>query len=334
MGQASKRARAKVAEFFDSGRLSADAVDDARRPDPIRFIPYAFLHLSCLGVIWVGWSWTAVGVALALYWIRMFAITGFYHRYFSHRAFRTSRAAQFLFALLGNSAAQRGPLWWAANHRRHHAHSDDPSDPHSPREHGLYWAHFGWLTVRANLVTDEKLVPDLARYPELRFLNRFEMIVPAILGTALFGLGSWLASAAPQLGTSGWQMLVWGFFISTVCLFHCTCFINSLAHLCGSRRYATADDSRNNGFLALLTMGEGWHNNHHHYPSSARQGFFWWEIDVTYYFLKTLAWLGIIWDLRAVPESVLAHGRAAPRAKATASPSVPTIPAAGTVPDV
>ncbi|MDX1495862.1 MAG: acyl-CoA desaturase, partial [Longimicrobiales bacterium] len=260
-----------------------------------RVLPFIGMHLACLGVLWVGWSWTAVGVAVGLYAVRMFAITGFYHRYFSHRSYKTSRAAQFVFAVVGASSAQRGPLWWAAHHRHHHRHSDTEHDVHSPRHHGFWWAHMGWITAPGNFPTAFERVPDLVKYPELRFLDRFDILVPLALALGLFLLG-------------GAQLLVWGFFISTVVLFHCTCFINSLAHQLGSQRYETGDDSRNSLLLALLTFGEGWHNNHHKYPGSARQGFFWWEVDLTYYGLVVLERLGIIQDLRQPPERLL--GRA------------------------
>ncbi|GMU82576.1 MAG: hypothetical protein AMXMBFR47_24470 [Planctomycetota bacterium] len=315
-----RRAVRGLAAQFDSSHIKADPTDPlGLRPDPSRFIPYLVLHLGVLGVLWVGVSPIAVAVAAILYVVRMFAVTGIYHRYFSHRAYRTNRFWQFVFAVWGNAAAQRGPLWWAAQHRRHHAHSDEPEDAHSPIEHGLYWSHLGWLTARSNLVTDLKLVPDLAKFPELRFLDRYDILVPLLLAAALYGFGAALEAWAPGLGTSGWQMVVWGFFVSTVVLFHCTCFINSLAHLMGSKRYKTGDESRNNLALAVITMGEGWHNNHHHYPSSARQGFYWWEIDITYYILKMISWTGIIWDLRPVPKTVLEEGRgrtpaAAPKA--------------------
>ncbi|MCA9252099.1 MAG: acyl-CoA desaturase [Phycisphaerales bacterium] len=271
--------------------------------------PYLFLHAGCLGVIWTGWSWFAVVVAVALYFIRMFAITGFYHRYFSHRTFKTSRIAQFLFAVWGNSSAQRGPIWWASQHRHHHTHSDDECDAHSPRQHGFYWSHIGWLTASDNLVIHARRVRDLLRFPELRFLDQFSVLVPFLLGAALFGLGALLEHAAPTLETNGWQLVVWGFFVSTVVLFHATCTINSLAHLFGKRRYNTTDDSRNNVFLAFLTLGEGWHNNHHRYPGSVRQGFYWWEIDLTFLGLRALQWMGLIWELNAVPANVLAEGR-------------------------
>jgi stearoyl-CoA desaturase (delta-9 desaturase) len=147
-------------------------------------------------------------------------------------------------------------------------------------------------------------VKDLARFPELRFLDRFDMLVPFLLAVSLFLTGYALEIYAPQLGTNGPQLLVWGFFISTVVLFHGTCTINSLAHLIGRKRYQTTDESRNNFFLALITLGEGWHNNHHHFPATARQGFYWWEIDITYYILCALSWLGIVWDLKGLPEHV------------------------------
>jgi stearoyl-CoA desaturase (delta-9 desaturase) len=295
-----------IVAWFDATALNAGAREPrAQRTEPARWVPYIVLHAGCLGVLWVGWSWVAVGVAVVLYVVRMFGITGFYHRYFSHRAFRTSRFMQFVFGVWANSAAQRGPIWWASQHRQHHAHSDEEVDAHSPRQHGFYWSHIGWLTARDNLAINERYVKDLLKYPELRFLDRFDTVVPILLAAGLFVLGWGLSVFAPQLGTNGLQMLVWGFFISTVVLFHATCTINSLSHIFGSRRYATKDDSRNNVWLALLTMGEGWHNNHHRFPAAARQGFFWWEIDLTYYGLKVLAALGLIWDLKPVPARVL-----------------------------
>ena len=299
------RAGRVLGAWFDSSAVAPEA-GDAKRIEWLRVLPFLALHLACFGVLWVGWSWTAIGVALALYALRMLAITGFYHRYFSHKAFRTSRAMQFVFALLGASAAQRGPLWWASQHRHHHAHADDEQDAHSPHRHGFLWSHTGWFMARANFATRMAVVPDLAKYPELRFLDRFDALVPLLLALGLYGAGELLAYSAPALGTSGLQLLVWGFVISTVLLYHATFTVNSLAHTLGWRRYATRDQSRNNLWLALLTFGEGWHNNHHHFPGSARQGFYWWEIDLTYYFLKLLAALGLIWDLRPVPAGLRA----------------------------
>jgi len=296
-----------VTQWFDSSVNDGPVPESEFKDiDWVRGIPFLGLHLMCFGVIWVGWSWIAVLVAVLLYFIRMLAVTGFYHRYFSHRSFKTSRWGQFLFAVWGNTAVQKGPLWWAAHHRHHHRHSDKETDVHSPHQDGFFWSHIGWITCKGNFPTNFKAVPDLAKFPELRFLDRFETVVPFFLASFLFATGAILNSVAPQLGTSGMQMLIWGFFISTIVLFHGTCTINSLSHLMGRKRYKTSDESRNNLLLALITLGEGWHNNHHHFSASVRQGFYWWEIDITYYFLRLLSWTGLIWDLTPVPQSVRA----------------------------
>ncbi|MEM1411625.1 MAG: fatty acid desaturase, partial [Pseudomonadota bacterium] len=210
---------------------------------------------------------------------------------------------QFLFGLLGAASVQRGPIWWAAHHRHHHVVSEQPEDPHSPVQHGFWHSHTAWFLTREHFATDERRVRDLLRFPELRWLDRYDLAIPVLFAIGLFVLGGVLERTAPELGTSAGQMLIWGFFISTVVLYHATFTINSLAHRWGKRRYATRDDSRNNFWLALLTFGEGWHNNHHHYPASVRQGFYWWEIDITYYLLRGLAALGLIWDLKPVPEA-------------------------------
>ncbi len=299
------RLKVVIVRWFD-GWADAETIEE-REPlcaDWMRCLPIVAMHAACLGVIWVGWSGTAVAVAVALYAIRMFAITGFYHRYFSHRTFKTSRVGQFLFALLGACAVQRGPLWWAGHHRHHHRYSDQENDTHSPRRHGFLWSHMGWFTSRANFATNLRAVADLAKFPELRFLDRFDVLVAVSLAAFLYLVGVVLAILAPALGTSGLQMLTWGFFISTVVLYHGTYTINSLAHKIGRKRYETQDESGNSFLLALITLGEGWHNNHHHYPASVRQGFYWWEIDLTYYVLVLLSWTGLIWDLRPVPEHI------------------------------
>ena len=291
--------------WFDSwAGLELTKSDGPPKVDWIRSVPFIFMHLMCFCAILVGWSFTAVAVAIAFYYIRMFAITGWYHRYFSHRTFKTSRTVQFLFALLGGTCTQRGPLWWAGHHRHHHIASDTPEDVHSPRQKGFLWAHMGWIMSQTFYAPRLKSIADFAKFPELRFLDRYDVLVPVLTGFGMFGLGRLLETYAPELGTNGIQMLIWGYFISTVALFHGTCTINSLSHVYGSQRYETGDDSRNNFFLALITMGEGWHNNHHYYPASTRQGFYWWEIDMTYYCLKGLEWLGLIWDIRDVPEYV------------------------------
>jgi stearoyl-CoA desaturase (delta-9 desaturase) len=297
----------KLRQWFDSGELDPDAPRPGAGETGVdwgRIVPFALMHLACLFAFYVGVSATAVAVCVALYLLRMFAITGFYHRYFSHRSFRTSRPAQFVFALLGAAAVQRGPIWWAAHHRHHHAFSDRPQDTHSPAQDGLLWAHMGWFLSKHHFHPDLRRVRDLLQYPELRWLDRFDILVPFVLALCLLFTGMALEQFAPQLGTTGGQLLVWGFFVSTVACYHGTYTINSLCHGWGSRRYQTKDDSRNNALLAVITLGEGWHNNHHRYPMSARQGFYWWEIDITYYLLRALAALGIIWDLKPVPREI------------------------------
>jgi stearoyl-CoA desaturase (delta-9 desaturase) len=295
-----------MTRFFDNSRRGL-AMAREQMPDRIdwgRSLPFLLMHVACFAAFWVGVSPVALTVALVAYLVRMFAITGFYHRYFSHRTFKTSRAGQFIFGLLGASAVQRGPVWWAAHHRHHHANSDREADVHSPVQHGFLRSHMGWFLTIKGFVPDFQLARDLMKFPELRWLDRFDLFVPVALGVGMFLLGVILHNVAPGLGTTGWQMLVWGFVISTVVCWHATYTINSLSHVFGRQRYRTGDTSRNNWLLAILTLGEGWHNNHHYYPNSVRQGFYWWEYDITYYILKFLSWFGIIWDLKPVPAAV------------------------------
>ena len=298
-------------QWLDSDYRREGLPDPSALPEKVnwqRTLPFIFLHLGCLAVFWVGVSPVAVGAAVLLYVIRMFAITGFYHRYFSHKTFKTSRVVQFLFAVIGNSSMQRGPLWWAATHRHHHKHSDHEEDIHSPVVSGFLWSHIGWLTSMKNFPTAYKAIPDLTKFPELVFLNRYDQTVPFAYGVLMLAVGWSLEVFFPALGVTMAQFFIWTFFISTTVLLHGTLFINSLAHVWGRRRYETDDDSRNSWLLTFITLGEGWHNNHHRYPHSVRQGFRWWELDLTYYGLKALSWTGLIWDLRPVPKAVLEQG--------------------------
>lgn len=271
--------------------------DDIVFPDTI---PFLLVHLSCLLIFFTGVSLRDLLLCITLFYTRMWAITAGYHRYFSHRSFKTSRTFQFILAFLCQTSAQQGILWWSAKHREHHRFSDTPNDIHSPRQFGFFFSHVGWIFSRRKGVADYSYVKDLLVYPELLWLDRHKYF-PAIV----LGFFTWLF-----FGISG---LVVGFFLSTVLLYHATFCINSLAHLSGKQRYFTGDDSRNSLFLALLTLGEGWHNNHHFYPTSTRQGFFFWEIDPTYYVLKLLSWIGIVWDLRSPPPHVLKEERKIPR---------------------
>jgi stearoyl-CoA desaturase (delta-9 desaturase) len=266
------------------------------RTDRLSRIVYWGIHASTLLVLVVGAPTEAVVLCAATYFVRVFGITGGYHRYFSHRSFKTGRVFQFVLAWLGCSATQKGPLWWCGTHRRHHRYSDQPGDPHSPTE-GFWHAHQGWIFDPRWGGTPAGSIPDFARYPELDWLNRYHFIPPLTLALACWAIG-------------GFAGLVWGYAVSTTLLWHSTYSVNSLCHVWGTRRYDTSDGSRNNALVALLTLGEGWHNNHHYYQASARNGFRWWEVDGTWYVLRALAAVGLVWDLRVPPASVLDGTRA------------------------
>ena len=270
-----------------------------------RNLPFLLVHLGCLAAFVTGVSWPAVVAFLGFYRLRVFFVTGFYHRYFSHRSYKTTRIGQAVIAFLGTTAMQKGPLWWAGHHRFHHRHSDDELDVHSPKARGFWWAHVGWLVEVDRNDTRTEEVRDLARFPELRFLERYYFVGTLAFLCGTLGLGIWMERSFPGTGVTLAQVFVWGFVVSTVALWHTTYLINSGAHMWGGRRFMTTDTSRNNWLLALLTMGEGWHNNHHRYPGSERNGFFWHEIDVTHYLLASLSFFGLVWDLRRPPRHVL-----------------------------
>jgi stearoyl-CoA desaturase (Delta-9 desaturase) len=253
---------------------------------------FILVHLACLAVFWTGITWEAAALCAFMFFTRKFGITGAFHRYFSHRSYKTSRAFQFFLAFLGGAAAQKGALWWAAHHRHHHRHSDTDDDLHSAKLEGFYWSHVGWVLSTEYDEYDPQVIKDLNKFPELVWLDKWIFIPPVAAALFCYLL-------------LGWMGLVVGFFISTVILYHTTFAINSLCHMFGSRRYETGEESKNSLWLALLTMGEGWHNNHHHYPLSARQGFFWYEIDITYYILLGLEKVGLVWDLQAPPKRML-----------------------------
>jgi stearoyl-CoA desaturase (delta-9 desaturase) len=277
-----------------------------RAPDErvnwVSSIPFLLVHVLCLAVIFTGFTTTALVLFAVMYFGRAFFVTAAYHRYFSHKTYRLNRFWQFVFAFQAEATAQKGVLWWAANHRHHHRYSDTDSDLHSPRK-GFWWSHVGWILSDKYKDTDLAAIKDFAKYPELRWLDRHEGVPPWIYGVAAFGIGFWTGS-----WSGAFVALVVGFFWSTVLLWHTTFLVNSAAHVFGRRRYETTDTSRNSLIIALLTGGEGWHNNHHHYQASARQGFFWWEIDPTYYVLKMMSWIGIVKDLKAPPARVLHPG--------------------------
>src|SRR5438874_3167884 len=276
------------------------AIPDVRRPDErlnwVTSIPFFLVHLVCLAAIFTGVPARALILCGVLYVVRMFFITAGYHRYFAHRSYRMGRPMQFLMAVGGTTAAQKGPLWWAGNHRDHHRFADTDQDTHSPLR-GFWWSHIGWILCdKYGSVDYEEKIADFARYPELRLVDKYNIVAPVLLAVGCFLWG-------------GWSALVVGFFWSTVLLWHGTFLVNSLAHVLGRRRSATADTSRNSLLIALVTGGEGWHNNHHYRPSSVRQGFFWWEIDPTFYVLRAMSWVGLVHDMRLPSDRLRQAGR-------------------------
>lgn len=263
-------------------------------------IPFVLAHLACFAVIWTGANPIDIWMAVSLYWIRIWGITAGYHRYFSHKTYSTSRWFQAFLAFVGGSSAQKGALWWASTHRIHHKYSDTIYDVHSPRQHGFWFAHFGWIFTKQTQERDYSNIKDLTKYPELVWLDKHQYMPAVVVAIATYLIG-------------GWSGLVVGFFISTVATWHGTFMINSLAHVHGKQRFVTGDDSRNNWLLALLTLGEGWHNNHHYYQSCARNGFRWYEIDITYYSILLLEKLGIVWDVKQPSPEVLRGDRRLPK---------------------
>jgi stearoyl-CoA desaturase (delta-9 desaturase) len=276
-------------------------------------LPFGLLHLLPLGALWTGARWQDFAVCAGLYVVRMFGVTGAYHRYFSHRTYKTSRVFQFFLAFLAQTSVQKGALWWAEHHRTHHKYSDTPQDPHDSRR-GFWYSHIGWILDDTD-ATDYGKIKDLAKYPELVYLNVFHWVPALLLGVSVW----WLM---------GWSGLFIGFGLSNVLLWHGTFTINSLSHMLGKPRYEAGDESKNNFWLALITLGEGWHNNHHYFMGSTRQGFFWWEIDVTYYVLKCLSWVGLVWDIKEPParvydpKSMLAYARVEAEREAPARSSM------------
>jgi stearoyl-CoA desaturase (Delta-9 desaturase) len=261
-------------------------------------IPFLSVHAMCLWAFQTGVQPEYLLLAIGSYYLRMVGVTAGYHRYFSHRSYKTSRVFQFLLAFLAMTSAQKGVLWWAAHHRHHHKYSDREEDFHSPLQRGFWFSHVGWTLSEKHMRADLSLIKDFSHYPEICFLNRFYFIPPALYGLLIYAL--W-----------GFPGLIWGFFISTTALYHCTFFINSLTHMVGRVRYRSGDGSRNSFILAILCCGEGWHNNHHHYQSTANQGWYWWEVDFSYYILLVLSWFGIVWDLRKPPAHIKADTIAA-----------------------
>jgi stearoyl-CoA desaturase (delta-9 desaturase) len=295
-------------------RIPTDVKLPNKRIDVIGSLPFILVHVATIAaLIRYGWSTKGFLLAVALYYVRMFFVTGVYHRYFSHRTYKTSRVMQAILAVCAMTSFQKGILWWAAHHRTHHKLSDKPGDLHSMKRDGFLWSHVLWILSDGMQETDYDGVRDLTKYPELVVLNKFQWVVPLVYTAILYAAG-------------GFFGVMWGVGVSTVLLWHGTFTINSLSHWLGRRRYNTGDESRNSLILALVTLGEGWHNNHHFYQRATNQGFFWWEIDITFYVLKVMSWLGLIWDLHAPPDRVkYAHLRPTERMVERARRAVPDV---------
>ena len=281
-------------------------LENRKKPILKQEIAFLIVHLLPLAALWTGATLFDWIICAFLYFFRMFWITGGYHRYFAHKSYKTSRWFQFVIAFLAQTSAQKGALWWAAHHRHHHRHSDTPEDPHSMKLYGFWYSHVGWIIGPDYKETDYKTIGDYAKYPELVWLNKHYLVPPVTLAVLVTALGAWVNGGSPLLMFThhGLSTLFVGFFLSTIITYHGTFSINSTMHKFGKQRYESGDESKNSLWLALLTLGEGWHNNHHYYEVAARQGFFWWEIDITYYGLKVLSWMGLIHDLKGVPDHV------------------------------
>lgn len=271
------------------------------------------VQASVVLVFVVPFAWGLVALWAVSHFSRAVGLTLAFHRYFAHRAFQMNRAARFFWAFVGTAAMQKGPLWWAGHHVNHHRFADRDGDPHSPMISGFYYAHIGWFLNDARhdrLEPSNPVVRDFSTAPEIAFLDRYHAVPPLMLATTMYLMG-------------GFTWLVWGFCLPTMTLAHATFAINTVNHMFGSRRFDTIDESRNNAITGLFAAGEGWHNNHHRYQRAARNGFYWWEIDLTWYAIRTMAVLGLAWDLQPVPDRIYAEARATKALRA--SQSIPSI---------
>jgi stearoyl-CoA desaturase (Delta-9 desaturase) len=268
-------------------------------PNILQMTIFWIVQASALLVLTVPFRWAYVGLWAASHFVRALGLTLMYHRYYAHRAFKMNRGARFVWTLIGTAAMQKGPIWWAGHHVTHHKFADREGDPHSPMISGFYYAHVGWFlhdTKYDALEANNPVVRDFAKFPEIAWLEKYHIVAPTVLAIAMYAYG-------------GWPWLVYGFCLPTMTLAHATFCINTVNHLFGSRRFETLDDSRNNPITAFFAVGEGWHNNHHRYQRAARNGFYWWEFDLTWYTMKAMAALGLVWDMQQVPKRIYEEAR-------------------------
>ena len=247
-------------------------------------------HIASLTALFY-WSWPAVITGVVLYWIAGSLGIGMgYHRLITHRGYTVPRVVEYFLVLCGTLALQGGPVQWVTTHRIHHAHTDRLGDPHTPRDGG-WWAHIGWILTPDDTLADKaklyRYAPDLMRQPFYRFLNRFYYLPLIVLALSLLGVG-------------GFRVLLWGVFLRVTLGLHATWLVNSATHLWGKQRFSTNEDSRNSWWVALLTFGEGWHNNHHAFPRAARHGLKWYEIDINWYGITFLKFLGLAKSIKLV----------------------------------
>jgi stearoyl-CoA desaturase (delta-9 desaturase) len=259
------------------------------------------VQASAVLIFFVPFAWPLVALWAVSHFLRAIGLTLSFHRYFAHRAFKMNRAARFLWTLVGTAAMQKGPLWWAGHHVNHHRFADRDGDPHSPMVSGFYYAHIGWFLNDAKhdrLEASNPVIRDFSKAREIAWLDTYYAVPPLLLAIAMYLIG-------------GMPWLLWGFCLPTVTLSHSTFAINTINHMFGSRRFETIDDSRNNPLTALFAVGEGWHNNHHRYQRAARNGFYWWEFDPTWYVIRLMAAVGLVWDIQTVPQRIYAEARTA-----------------------
>ncbi len=283
-------------------------------PNVVQITIFWLVQVSALLIFFVSpFRWPLVALWAVSHFLRALGLTLIFHRYLAHRAFKMNRAARFVWTLIGTASMQKGPLWWAGHHVNHHRFADRDGDPHSPMVSGVYYAHIGWFlndTKHDRLEPTNPVMRDFGNVPELAWLEKYFFVPPAALAVAMYAIG-------------GLPWLAWGFCLPTMTLAHATFCINTVNHLFGSRRFDTFDESRNNVFTAFFAVGEGWHNNHHRYQRAARNGFYWWEFDPTWYVIRTMQMVGLVWDVQAVPKRVYEEAKVVKAQRAAAG--IPSI---------
>ena len=270
--------------------MTADLItlSNRKKMNWVTSIALILLHIGAITALFM-FTWRALAVTIFLYWMTIcLGISMGYHRLHTHRSYQVPRVLEYFFAVCGALTLEGGPIFWVATHRIHHQKSDQPGDPHSPRE-GAWWSHVGWIlfgeTNHNNTRVMGKYAPDLMKHPFYVWLNNYHWVPLAVLGAVLLAVG-------------GLPVFLWGICVRVVFGLHSTWLVNSATHLWGSRRFNTRDDSRNSWWVALLTFGEGWHNNHHAHPTSARHGLAWYEFDISWIQIRILKFLGIAKAIR------------------------------------